>query len=329
MKKVLVTGANGFLGSHVVGTMLNSQYQVRAIVRKGSNFKALGELNYELFEGQITKKSDVEKAVKGCSFVIHVAARTAQTPSNLEAFRKPNIDSTRFLIDACKKYDVKRFVFVSTANCFGNGTKKNPGDEKKPFLSWLKNSGYAYSKYLAQQMVLKETVENKFDAVIVNPTFLIGANDIKPSSGQIFSHVLNKKIAFYPPGGKNFVDVETVVNGIISALEKGRKGECYLLAGENHSYKDFFRMIKKITGQKTILIPIPKLVLLILGWFGSFFEKVLKTPVQLSYTNARMLCTGNYFTPEKAINELGFQITSTKYSVEKAILWFHSNNYFK
>jgi len=326
--KVLVTGANGLLGSHVVRALLNNRYEVRAMVRKGSNLKALEGLNYELFEGQITRQEDVKKAVEACNFVIHVAANTAQTSSNLEVFRKPNIDSTQFLIDACKKYGVKRFVFVSTANCFGNGTKENPGNENKPFLSWLKNSGYAYSKYLAQQIVLKETVENKFNTVIVNPTFLIGANDVKPSSGQIFSYVLNKSIAFYPPGGKNFVDAETASNGVVRALKNGRNGECYLLAGENHSYKDFFKITKKITGQKTVLIPIPKWVLIFLGQIGNLIEKILKIPVQLNYTNSKMLCLGNYFTADKAINKLNFKITPTKESAEKAILWFQSNNYF-
>lgn len=326
--KVLVTGANGLLGSHVVRVLLYNRFEVRAMVRKGSNLKALEGLNYELFEGQITKYSGIEKAVKGCDFVIHVAARTAQTPSKLEVFQKPNIDSTQFLVESCKKHNVKRFVFVSTANCFGNGTKENPGDENTPFLPWLKNSGYAYSKYLAQQIVLKKSIENEFDAIIVNPTFLIGANDVKPSSGQIFSHILNRSVAFYPPGGKNFVDVETAAKGVVSALEKGEKGECYLLAGENHSYKEFFQIIKKITEQKTVLIPIPQWLLLIIGKSGSFIEKVLKKPVQLTYTNAKMLCLGNYFTAEKAINELDLKITLTKNSAEKAILWFQSNNYF-
>jgi dihydroflavonol-4-reductase len=326
--KILVTGANGFLGAHIVRVLLNNKYEVRAMIRKGSNLSALKDTNYELFEGQITQKEDIKKAVKNCDYVIHVAARTSQTPSNLETFRIPNVESTRYIMDACKKYNVKRFVFVSTANCFGNGTKENPTDERRAFLPWLKDSGYAYSKYLAQQMVIKESVENELNAVVVNPTFLIGANDIKPSSGQILSSILNKNLVYFPPGGKNFVDVETAADGVVRALEKGEKGECSLLAGENHSYKEFFQLINKITKRKALLIPIPKWTLLILGWAGSFIEKVLKTPVQLTSANAKMLCLGNYFTPAKAIKELDFKLTATKESAEKAILWFQKNNYF-
>lgn len=327
--KILLTGANGLLGSHVARVLLNRKYSVRAVVRKGSNLKALEGLNVELFRAAITDRQAMENAVIGCDFVIHVAAQTSQNTSDVDAFRAVNIDSTRFLMQACKKFRLKRFVFVSTANCFGNGSKESPGNEQSGFLPWLKNSGYAYSKYLAQQLVLQEVDKNDFDAVVINPTFIIGANDVKPSSGQIFAHVLNKKFVFYPPGGKNFVDAEMAAFGVVRAMEKGQKGQCYLLAGENHSYLDFFKKAQKINKQKTIFIPIPKWILMLAGNIGSLFEKVFKVPVQLTKTNARMLCLGNYFSSEKARNELDFKIVPTGQSIEKAILWFNQNNSFK
>lgn len=326
--KVLITGANGLLGSHVTQVLLKKKYEVRAVVRKGSNLQSLNGLSVELFEARITDEIAMETAVAGCDFVIHVAAQTSQTPSDVEAFRKVNIDSTRFLIKACKKVGIKRFVFVSSANCFGNGSKEFPGNEQSEFLPWLKKSGYAYSKYLAQQMVLQEVGRNGLDAVVVNPTFIIGANDVKPSSGQIFAHILNKKLVFYPPGGKNFVDAEIAAFGVVSAMEKGRKGECYLLAGENYSYLEFFKKAKEINKQKTIFIPIPKWILMLAGSIGDLFEKSFYFPVQLTKSNARMLCLGNYFSPEKAIKQLDFKIVPANESIEKAILWFKSNRYF-
>lgn len=326
-EKVLVTGANGLLGSHVVRQLLRRNYQVRVLVRENSDLRALDNLDIECFTGQVTAVKDVQEAVKDCDYVIHVAARTAQIPSSLKAFEKPNIQSTKHIINACKKFSVKRMVFVSTANCFGNGTPENPGTEDTPFLPWLKNSGYAYSKYLAQQMLLKEA-NTGLDAVIVNPTFIIGENDYKPSSGQIFNHVVNKYFVFYPPGGKNFVDAEMAGFGVMRALEKGRSGECYLLAGENHSYHSFFKLVNKLLDKKAFFIPIPRWILLFAGFCGSAIEKFLKKPVRLTYTNARMLCLGNYFSAEKACKELDFRIVPTSDSTEKAILWFKTNNYF-
>lgn len=325
--RVLVTGANGLLGSHIVRALLAKNYFVRVLVRGGSDQRALHGLNLNLFEGKITNQSDIQHAVSGCEFVVHVAARTAQSPSNLEAYREPNIESTKYLIEACKKYLVKRFVYVSTANCFGNGTLEKPGNEEFPFLPWLKKSGYAYSKYLAQKLVLSDVKNNNLDAVVVNPTFIIGTHDFKPSSGRIFNHILNRKIAFYPPGGKNFVDAEEAAQGVVNAMEKGRKGECYLLAGENHSYRDFFKIVKNVSGQKTVFVQIPNWILMLIGNIGSMLELFFKRNIQLNKTNAAMLCLGNYFSPQKAIKELGFKIVPTEKSVEKAIRWLKDKNY--
>mgnify|MGYP006308425637 CR=1 FL=1 len=194
--KVLVTGANGLLGSHIVRELLKRGYIVKVLVRKGSNLRALGGLDIDFFYGQMTEKHAVFSAAEGCEFMIHCAAKTSPKPSDLEAFKTANIKSTEHCIEAAKKYRLKRFVFVSTANTLGNGTKENPGNEEKPFMGWLKKSGYAYSKLIAQEMVLDETKNSDLDAVVVNPTFIIGENDVKPGSGQIFSHIVDKPVAF-------------------------------------------------------------------------------------------------------------------------------------
>ncbi|GET31147.1 HpnA protein [Prolixibacter bellariivorans] len=325
---VLVTGANGLLGSHVVRKLAEQKFAVRAMVREGSNRKALEGVTCVLFEGRITDKEEVERAVSGCDYVIHVAAKTSQAPSNVEAFYKTNIESTRYLIDACLRCKVKRFVFVSSANCFGNGTKSAPGNEQKPFMPWLKKSGYAYSKLLAQQMVLQE-IKQQLNAVVVNPTFMIGDNDTKPSSGRIFFHVLKKPVIFYPPGGKNFVDVETAAQGVVNAMLNGKRGECYLLAGENLSYLEFFKMITGVVGQKSVFIQIPSWVLKTAGFVGDMLEKIFHIPIQLTAVNAKMLCENNFYTAQKAMNEIDFEMTPIYQSIEKTILWFRKNNYIK
>jgi dihydroflavonol-4-reductase len=326
--KVLVTGANGLLGSHIVRELLKRKYNVKVLVRKGSNLRALEGLNIEYFYGQMTQKDDIFSAADDCNFLIHSAAKTSPKPSDVEAFKTANIKSTEHCIEASKKYRLSRFVFVSTANTIGNGTIENPGNEEKPFMPWLKKSGYAYSKFIAQQMVLDETKNSDLDAVVVNPTFIIGENDVKPSSGQIFSHVLNKPAAFYPPGGKNFVDAEAAATGVVNAMERGMRGECYLLAGENLTYKNFYKMTAEIAGQNPIMIPIPKFILMMLGHIGDFSENILKIPVRLSKVNARMLCENNFYSPAKAIKELDLPLISAHQSAQKAIDWFRENNYF-
>ncbi|MEE4286080.1 MAG: SDR family NAD(P)-dependent oxidoreductase, partial [Mariniphaga sp.] len=200
-EKVLVTGANGLLGSNVADRLSKQGYDVVAVVRKNSNVLALNGIKCKIVECDITKRLEVEKAIAGSDYVVHCAANTKQSPSNLDAYKKINIDSTSVLIQLSKLNNIKRFIYVSTANCFTNGTVQNPGDESKGFMPWLKKSGYAYSKYLAQQMVLEEVEKNNFPAIVVAPTFIIGPRDAKVSSGKLIMHALKRKVVFYPPGG--------------------------------------------------------------------------------------------------------------------------------
>ncbi|MBN2774290.1 MAG: NAD-dependent epimerase/dehydratase family protein [Prolixibacteraceae bacterium] len=316
--KVLVSGANGLLGSYIVRELIHTGYQVCAFVRKGCNLELLSGIDIEIMEGNITNREDVENAVKGCDYVIHSAASTLQATS-LSFFWEANINSTRYFIDACKNYHISRFVYVSTANCFGNGPRSNPGNEKIPFMPWLRESGYAYSKYIAQQMVLNETNKNGFNPVVVNPTFIFGSGDIVRSSGKIFSYVLNRKVVFYPPGGKNFVSAPIVAKGIIQALKYGKAGESYLLAGENLSYREFFQIVNNTTGNYPLMIKLPKLLLMFFGTLGSLVEMLVNKPVALTRANAKMLCAENYYDPFKAVSEIGYKLASIETEIKKLI----------
>lgn len=326
--KVLVTGATGLLGSHIVHELIKKKYQVRVLVREKSNREALTGLKVEYVVGQLTRRQDINRAVAGCRYVIHSAARAIHIPTRLDAFKEVNYESTRFIAEACQREGVERLVYVSTANCFPNGTLNNPGTETGKFPSWLKRSGYAFSKYLAQQLVLDFVKKRNLNAVIVNPTFIIG-RDLKPDGGKIFSYILNKNIAFHPAGGKNFVHAGAAATGVVNALELGRTGECYLLAGENLTYRQFFRIVTAWTKRRTILIPIPCSLLKLSGRIGDFLEQVLKFPVQLTYVNARMLCLKNYYSPDKAIKELALPVVPAKDSIEAALHWFSENKRLK
>lgn len=323
--EVLVTGANGLLGSHIVTELIKRNYPVRVLVRPESNLTLLSGLPVKVIVGQLSHQPDIERAVSGCSHVIHTAAMAVHKPTRLEAFRKINIDSTRFITEACIKSGINRMVYVSTANCFKNGTLKNPGTEKGLFPEWMKKSGYAYSKYLAQQLVLKEVKRGKLNAVVVNPTFIIG-KDTKPDGGKIFKFILNKHIVFCPTGGKNFIDARAAAVGVVNAMKKGRKGEAYLLAGENLSYRQFFKIVKHYTQQSAIIVPIPCFMLKLAGKVGDFSERILNKPVPLTHVNARMLCLGNYFTPAKAIKELDLPVVPAKQSIVETLKWFDEQN---
>jgi dihydroflavonol-4-reductase len=327
MKRVLVTGATGLLGSNIVSYLNKLNLQVRVLIRKESNMKSLEGLKFEVVKGEISNIFDVEKVMEGCDFVIHSAAKTANDSAPVDMYYDVNVKATKNLIEVSKRNNVKRFVFISTANCFSNGSITNPGNEKSVFMPWLKKSGYAFSKYIAQQEVLKEVKENGFPAIVVSPTFMIGARDVKPSSGKLLLHGFNNKIVFYPPGGKSFVDVEIAAETTCNALFKGKIGEIYLLAGKNMTYKDFFRLVSSVSGNKKLLIPIPKVLLLGVGKVTDMMNMLFKTYKPLDTINAKLLTLDNYFSNKKAAAELEMKNTELTTSIAKAMGWFEKNDY--
>lgn len=329
IKKVLVTGANGLLGANIVAQLLKKGYNVCAMVRPGCNMNGLKNLNCEVFEGLMANFYELEEAIKTCHYVIHCASRTKQFPTRLDLFTRTNIDSTAFLIELCKKYHIERLIYISTANCFTNGTLEQPGDETGGFMPWLQKSGYAYSKFIAQQMVLNESKINNFDAIIVAPTFVIGTRDSKPSSGQILLYIARNSLIFYPPGGKSFVDAEKAAIAIVNSITKGKKGQCYLISGENLTYKDFFKIVARKSKKRKILIPIPGYLLTLISLFCDLIEKTSRISLPLNLVNKRLLCLGNYFSNEKAKKELMLQPTSIDLAVEKALEWFSTYGYIK
>ena len=258
-----------------------------------------------------------------------MAANTSQSPTNLNNYYKANVKGTKTVIEVVKEKDIKRLVFVSTANTFDFGTIDHPGNELSRFKPWLHVSGYTFSKYLAQQAVLEAAKKESINAVVVNPTFMIGPNDVKPSSGQILLMALKSRICFYPPGGKNFIHVRDAAIGTVNALSLGRSGECYLLANKNLTYKEFFKKVHHFSNRRSIRILIPKIIILIVGILGSIIEKIFKKPVRLNFINARMLVTGNYFSSRKAVQELALPQTEIDRSVKEALSWFRDNGYLK
>lgn len=324
--KVLVTGANGLLASNLVRELQIAGHQVRGMVRANSNLLSLKKTDIELFTGEITNPSDLRKAFAGCEAIVHAAANTSQWPTNYEAYTTINVDATRLILDEAMRRNVEKFVFVSSANAFDPGTKENPGTEISSFTREGK-SGYMFSKYVAQRMVLNEFKRSGFPALVVNPTFMIGKYDAKPSSGQIILMAHGKSTMGYPPGGKNFVHVRDVAIGIVNSLTKGKAGECYLLANENLSYFEFFQKLKLVGGSPKTLVKIPHGMISIAGAVGSAYERILKKPAKLNVTNAKLLCVDNYYSSQKAVEQLNLPQTPINHAIEDALEWFEQYSY--
>lgn len=326
-KKILITGANGFLGSNVARELFRKGYEVKLMIRPSADVSVISDIPAEIFYGDICKEEEVMKAVEGCDFVIHTASVTGQWGITFKAYEEVNVTGTKNIVKACLAHQIERLIHISTANTIGPGTRNKPGTELNSFALLHVNSGYINSKYIAQQYVLEQVERAKLPAVIINPTFMIGEYDAKPSSGKLILHGINKRLVFYPPGGKNFVHIKDVCSGIISALEIGKIGDCYLMAGENLSYKEFFNLLNKVSGQHPILIRIPEFVLKMAGIIGTLSGIFTPAPRKLTYSSAYMLCLSNYYSGKKSERELMLKYTPIEDAIAHALKWFRENDY--
>ncbi|MEJ5049224.1 NAD-dependent epimerase/dehydratase family protein [Chryseobacterium culicis] len=320
MKKIGVTGATGLLGTNVILKLLQNGYSVTALVRKKSSW--LGEENENLKLVEADLSSDISALFTDVDCIIHIAAETRQNLFNYDEYRKVNYEIVVNLFTHAELMRVKTFLFVSTANTIGFGNTAFLGSENAPQLYPFTHSFYAQSKLEAEDYLLNN--RKNTEVVIVNPTFMIGAYDSKPSSGKIIFWAWKKKVIFYPKGGKNFVHAEDAANGIVTAIEKGRNGEKYLLANENLSYQEFFKKINRITNQNPVMIAIPNRFLSFLGFIGDGLRN-LKIKTNLSTSNMKALQISNYYSNRKSVQDLNLQYQSTDKAIEDTVRYFIEN----
>ncbi|MEY8760695.1 NAD-dependent epimerase/dehydratase family protein [Chryseobacterium tongliaoense] len=319
MKKVFVTGITGLLGANVVIKLLKDDYFVIALVRKKSGYLGEESENLRLIEGDLF--SDISSYLKEVDCFIHIAAETRQDLLFYDDYKKINYEASLHLFSQAVSSGVRKFLFVSTANTLGFGSMKEPGNESMPQKYPFTKSFYARTKLETENYLLQNNKTT--EVIILNPTFMIGPLDYKPSSGKIIFWAWKKKVVFYPEGGKNFVHVEDAANGIVNAIEKGKDGEKYLLANENLTYKQFFRKINEITGQNPVLIPIPGFGLAFLGWIGDFL-RLLKIKTGMSSVNMKALKIENFYSNRKSMNELDIRYQPIEKAIRDAVDFFEN-----
>lgn len=316
---ILVTGANGLLATHLIKDLLNEGHTVKGLLRSPEKFQLPPHENLTLVKADINELPELQNAVHGCEVVIHAAAIANTHLPSYKPYHKTNVLGTKNVVTACINQQVRRLVFVSTANTIGYGILTHPGYEALSAAAPFTENHYVKSKLKAEKLVLKAVREKNLDAVIVNPTFMIGAYGSTSGSTRIIS-MAGKKTVFCPPGGKNFVNAEDVSQGIIKAVENGVAGEKYLLCGENLSYQRFFKLMKKMTGKPKNLIAIPAWILFLAGTLGNILI-LLNIKTDLSLNNMKILCVKNYYSSRKAKNQLGANFREVKYGIIAARKW--------
>ena len=326
--KVFLTGTSGLLGNNTTRELLKRGYQVRGLFRHESEVALLERnKNFHPFFGDITDAARMLKGVEDCDAVIHAAADTGLWPSRSPGYINTNVVGTRNVMEAAMKAKLKRGIFVSTANALGFGTMNKPGTEDTPPSFEQYGIGYMETKYEAQQMVLREAREHGYPFLVVNPTFMIGPRDYKPSSGRMVLAVAQGKVPGYPRGGKNYVYVGDAAKAIANALEMGRPGECYILGNENLTYQQMFTKVAEIVGVKPPKLAIPPLATKAFGMLGTITGNIFKVTPKVSYKMARVSCDGHYFSAQKAVTELKMPQTPIETAIKECYEWFKANGY--
>lgn len=325
MKNVFVTGGDGFLGSNLVEDLIARGYHVTVMVQPGRSTGLLDAMDLTQVEGDLLDQESILKLTKGQDAVIHIAAITDVWPAQAPKYWKVNVEGTQHIIEACLKNGIKRLIHCSSASVFQYGSKAQPGTEETPGTGGLLD--YIDSKKKGQEVVLEAVKTRGLQAIVVNPTFMIGPKDSKPSSGTFMINAVKENLPAYTNGGKNWVYVKDVATAIANGLTQGRVGEAYILGHENLSYLEAFKVISEVTGCKLPGIKLPDAVFHAIGWLSGTAGKVFGFAPKISYPVAVIGTQGHYFSPAKAVAELGLPQTPIKQAFQESFEWFTEHQY--
>src|ERR1700686_352398 len=252
-----VTGATGFLGSHVARVLADNGADMRLLVRSSSNLRNIEGLRADRALGDLRDPVSLGKAMAGCDTVFHVAADYRLWVRDPNEMYRSNVEGTRAILEAARKNKVRCVVYTSSVATIGFTGNGRPADEDSPVALADMIGHYKRSKFMAEQLAL-EAGRAGMRVVTVNPTTPVGEQDVKPTpTGRIVVDFLKRKFPAYVETGLNLVDVRECARGHIAALEKGRSGERYILGGENLTLKQLLDTLGRISGLPSPTVKLP------------------------------------------------------------------------
>jgi dihydroflavonol-4-reductase len=326
--KAFVTGATGFLGSHVARVLADQGADLRLLARPTSNLKNLEGLKAETATGDLRDAPSLEKAMSGCDTVFHVAADYRLWVRDPNEMYRSNVGGTRALLEAARKNGVGRVVYTSSVATVGFTSDGRPADEDSTVSLADMIGHYKRSKFMAEQVAL-EAGRAGMLVVTVNPTTPIGEQDVKPTpTGRIVVDFLKRKFPAYVETGLNLVDVRECARGHVAALEKGRTGERYILGGEDLTLKQILDKLGQITGLPSPKIKLPYIFAFAAGIVDEAVTGlVLRREPRATVDTVRMGKKKMFASSAKAERELGWKIVPIDSALRRAVEWFRANGY--
>jgi dihydroflavonol-4-reductase len=329
VSKALVTGGTGFVGANVVRELLKDGRGVRVLARKGSDRRALSGLDVEIVEGDLLDAGSLRVAVRGVASVFHVAADYRLWARDPRDIYKANVDGTRALLEACGEVAVTRIVYTSSVGALGIPRDGTPGTEDTPVTLDDMVGPYKRSKFLGEQVAL-EFARKGLPVVVVNPSAPIGPWDVKPTpTGRLIVDALHGKLFATVDTGLNLVHVRDVARGHLLAETLGRVGEKYILGHVegNLSLAAIGGLIAEVSGGKPPRLRIPYAVAWCAAACSEGFARMTGGVPKVPLDAVRMARKRMYFSPAKAVRELGLPQTDVREAVHDAARWFFEHGY--
>jgi len=322
----LVTGATGFLGSHVARQLVDAGHSVRVLVRRSSNLQALEGMAVERVVGDLQDAPSIASAMKGVRRVFHVAADYRLWTRDPDEIYRTNVEGTLRLLEAAGEAGVEKVVYTSTVATIavpGHGAQL-PNEDTRATLSQMIGH-YKRSKFLAELEAIKAAAAG-VPVVIVNPTAPVGPGDWKPTpTGKIVVDFLNGKMPAYVDTGLNLAPVESVAAGHLLAAEKGRIGERYILGGRNMTLKQILEALAPIAGRSAPRVRLPHAVALAAGYADELFSKITGREPRIPVEGVKMSRHKMFVASDKAERELGYAPGDIDAALERAVRWYQQH----
>lgn len=328
MGSVVITGASGLLGTNLAFALVDAGHDVTALFRSEASIAHLkadprgSKMQWK--KGDLDDPMALEAAFAGSDAVFHVAAAVSILPNVTPALVRANVDGTRNVVEAAKKAGVKRLVHTSSTVCTGLATPGGPDADES--VAWNFRDagladGYSITKKDAEDLVLKS--KDDLDVVVVNPGYLFGPYDSKPSSGKLLFDLVKGKVPGTTPGVNSFVDVRDVARGHIAAWQRGRRGERYIIAGHNLTYKDLMERACRVGGVKPPRLSLPFPLALAVGRGGDLQAALTGKEPLLTSAAVRWAYNKDFrVSSQKAARELGYTISPIEDAVRDCLDWF-------
>jgi dihydroflavonol-4-reductase len=325
--RALVTGATGFVGAAVARALLGEGWQVRALVRGGSDRRNVASLPVEQIVGDLTDGPSLRRAVEGCEAAFHVAADYRLWAPRPQELYRTNVEGTGLLLDAARSAGVRRIVYTSSVATVGLPPGGGPGAEDTPVSLDEMIGHYKRSKFLAEERA-RAAAAAGVPVVIVNPSTPIGPGDVKPTpTGQIVLDAARGRTPAYVDTGLNIVHVDDVAAGHLLAFHRGRVGERYILGGEDLTLRQILTLIAQLAGRKPPRIRLPHGAVRPVAYVAELYARLTGRPTRVTVEGVRMARKRMFFSSAKAARELGYRSRPAAEAFIDALRWFEENGY--